>query len=141
MPRACRMPMSRSFWLGLGCGMAIAALESLATTFVAISTGFVYPPKGTALMIIGGVNFLLGIVVGILARRFARPGATVASSQREGHAKMAKMLGEEVLEAMLEAIGGFFLGLVVLYPLLTFALQRDTNERLDCSRRTRCDQI
>jgi hypothetical protein len=54
---------------------------------------------------------------------------------------MAKMLGEEVLEVMLEAIGGFFLGLVVLYPLLTFALQRDTNERLDCSRRTRCDQI
>jgi hypothetical protein len=34
---------------------------------------------------------------------------------------MAKMLGEEVLEVMLEAIGGFFLGLVVLYPLLTFA--------------------
>jgi hypothetical protein len=83
--------------------------------------GFVYPPKGTALMIIGGVNFLLGIVVGILGRRFARPGATVASSQRAGHAKMAKMLGEEVLEVMLEAIGGFFLGLVVLYPLLTFA--------------------
>jgi hypothetical protein len=35
---------------------------------------------------------------------------------------MAKKLGDEVLEVMLEAIGGFFLGLAVLYPLLTFAL-------------------
>jgi hypothetical protein len=121
MQRAYRMPMSRSFWLGIGWGLAIAALESLATTFVAISRGFVYSPKATDLMIIGGVNFALGIVVGMLGARFARPGTTVASYQRAGYAKMAKKLGDEVLEVMLEAIGGFLLGLVVLYPLLTFA--------------------
>jgi hypothetical protein len=114
--------MSRSFWLGIGSGMAVAAFVSLANTFVAISRGLVYPLDGTVLKITGGVTFVLGIVVGMLGARFARP-ATVASSQRAAYTKMAKKLGEEVVGVMLKAIVGFFLALAVLHPLLTFAFQ------------------
>lgn len=115
MQRAYRMPMSRSF----GSEMAIAALVSLANPLVAISRDFVHSRRDGFNNHRCDPSFLASLSA-LLEARFCAPrsdGRIVPTSRVH---KMAKKIGEEVLTVMLEAIGGFFLALVVLHPLLTF---------------------
>jgi len=90
----------RSFWLGIGWGIVIGAIRSLLIlTLLATSGGL--DAQGITLMIAVGANLVLGIVVGMVGAKFARPGAT-------GGFPWA-------------GLGGFCLALFILYPLLTFA--------------------
>jgi hypothetical protein len=80
--------------------MVIGAIRSLfILTLFATHGGL--DTQGTTLMIAVGANLVLGIVVGMLGARFAQPGAKDAFPWA--------------------GLGGFFLALFVLYPLLTFA--------------------
>jgi hypothetical protein len=90
----------RSFCLGIGWGMVIGAIRSLLIlTLLTMSGGL--DAQGTTLMIAVGANLVVGIVVGLLGARFARPGS------KDGFPWAG--------------LGGFLLALFVLYPLLTFA--------------------
>lgn len=96
MQRTYPMPLPRSFWIGIGVGIGIGAIRSLAILTLFATHGGLNTQE-TTLMIAVGANLVLGIVVGMLGARYARPGAPWAG------------------------IGSFLLALFVLYPLLTFA--------------------
>lgn len=100
MQRAYWMPLPRSLWIGMGSGIGIGAIRSLAIlTLFAMSPGGL-GTDGYTLMIAAGANLVLGIVAGTLGARFARPGPTNTFPWA--------------------GLGGFLVALFVFYPLLTF---------------------